>query len=189
MEHEHTLIDQALEGNRSALNELISISWNPLYRFISYKIKSQEDAKELTQETFLKAFSALSTYKKTGVPFSAYLTRIAHNLVIDFWRKKGRSPLMVDLTNDHHPMAENDRPEALAVNKEIRVELAKVLKELPDDQRQTIEYRIIAGLPIKDTALAMGKTEAAIKMLQQRALKNMRSLLITHGIVENQVRG
>lgn len=179
------LLDRAQAGDREALNELVSIYWHPVYRFVSYKTGNPEDAQELTQETFFRAFRALPTFQKTDATFKTYLNHIAFNLVRDFWRKKGRSPQIVDITNIHEAEAEDDQPEAQALRQEKREAFAKVLRQLPDDQRQAVELRIVAGLPVRDTAMAMGKSEAAVKMLQQRALKSLRVLLVDHGIAGN----
>ena len=79
-----------------------------------------------------------------------------------------------------------DQPDVQALQLERREVIAKALRELPGDQRRTIELRIMAGLPVRDTAVAMGKSEAAVKMLQQRALKSLRVLLIDTGIAETE---
>lgn len=186
MPNEQSLILQAQSGDRNALNELVAVFWHPVYRYIAYKTGSPEDAKEITQETFIRALQALPNYHETEVAFITYLKRIALNLITDFWRKKGRRPLSVELSEDRQA-AEDDQPEALAVNHEMRQAIASVLKELPEDQRRTVELRLIAGLPVREASIAMGKTEAAIKMLQQRALKNLRTLLLARGIIEHSV--
>lgn len=185
MQDEDILIGKAQAGDRDALNDLISVYWHPVYRFVSYKTGSQEDAQELTQETFFRACRSLPNYRKTNATFKTYLSHIALNLIRDFWRKKGRSPALVDFTDYQEPVAEDDQPDVLAVTQERREAILRVLQELPNDQRQTVELRIIAGLPIRETALAMNKSEAAIKMLQQRALKSLRVLLLNRGIIEN----
>lgn len=185
MRDEDLLINQAQTGDRNALNELISFFWHSVYRFISYRTGNPEDAKEITQETFIKVFLALPNYQKTDATFKTYLNRIALNSITDFWRKKGRIPMVVELAEYHQPLAEAEQPEAQVLNREMSEAIAELLKELPADQRRTVELRIMAGLPVKDTAIAMGKSDAAIKMLQQRAMKNLRILLQARGIVEN----
>lgn len=187
MPDEHQLIAQAQAGDRNALNELVAVFWQPVYRYISYKTGSPEDAKEITQETFIRAVQALPAYQDIGIAFITYLKRIASNLITDFWRKNGRSPVFIDL-DEKRQATETDQPDNIAVDQEMRQAIAGVLNELPEEQRLTIELRIIAGLPIRDTAAAMDKTPAAVKMLQQRALKNLRTLLLTRGIIEQTGR-
>jgi len=183
------LIAKAQAGDRDALNELVSAYWHPIYRFVSYKTGSPEDAQELTQETFYRAFRSLSGFRETGATFKTYLSRIAINLIRDFWRKKGRSPAFVDIADCQEAGDGGEQPDAWAARLEMRMAIAGALKELPAEQRQAVELRIIAGLPVRETALAMGKTEAAVKMLQQRALKSLRTLLGKKGILDSGARG
>jgi len=182
MQDEDILISKAQAGNRDALNDLVSFYWHPIYRFVSYKTESIEDAQELTQETFFRACRSLPNYQKTNATFKTYLSHIALNLIRDFWRKKGRSPTLVDFSDYQEPVAEDDQPDVLAVTVERRETICNVLQELPNEQRQVVELRIITGLTVKETALAMNKSEAAIKMLQQRALKSLRVLLLNREI-------
>lgn len=184
-EADDILISKAQAGDREAMGELVAAYWHPVFRLVSYKTDCPEDAQEITQETFFRAFRALPNYQKTNATFKTYLGRIALNLVNDSWRKKGRSPAIVELAAYNEPAREDEQPDIQAINQERRKAIANVLKELPPDQRQAIELRILAGLPIRETSIAMGKSEAAIKMLQSRALKNLRNLMLERGIVEN----
>ena len=179
------MIARAQEGDREALNELIAGYWSPVYRLLSYKTGNLEDAQELTQETFFRAFNSLARYKSTGATFKAYLDRIAINLANDFWRKRARTPAMVDIADYQGGVGETELPEAQAVDNETRAAIESVLLELPDEQRIVVELRIINGLPVRQVAIAMEKTEPAIKMLQQRALKNLRKLLLERKVIES----
>ena len=182
---EDNLIETAKTGDKDALNELIKQYWQPVFRFASSKTSSPEDAQEITQETFIRVFRSLSNYQKTEAKFKAYLNQIALNLITDLWRKKQRSPAVVSLADYQQPISIDDQPDSQAISHERRDIIAMALRELPDDQRQTVEYRLIVGLPVSETALALGKSEAAIKMLQQRGLKKMRALLLDRGVLEN----
>jgi len=184
MRDEAELIEKAQAGDRDALNELVADCWQGVYRLISYKTHSPEDAQEITQETFFRAFRSLSTYQKTDTRFTTYLGRIATNLVTDFWRKKGRTPVIADIADYQYQVSDGTEPGELIIDNETREDLASALRTLPDEQRQVIELRILAGLPVKETADAMNKSEAAVKMLQQRALKNLRHELLDKGVLE-----
>lgn len=185
MENEQALILDAKNGDREALNILIETYWQPVYRLVCYKVGNSEDAQELTQDTFLRAFRSLERYQDTGAAFKTYLGRIALNLVTDFWRKKGRAPQIVDIAEYQEPLSDSaDRPEEAAISAEQQQEISRLISSLPSDQRQAVELRIIAGLSVREAANIMGKTEPALKMLQQRALKNLRKLCIERGIIE-----
>ena len=186
MPDEAQLIEKAQAGDQEALSALVSKCWQPLFRFISYKTGSPEDAQEITQETFFRAFRSLSSFQKSDTKFATYLGRIASNLITDLWRKKGRSPQVSDISDHQNHLMDGSDPSEEAISHEQRELIASALKELSAEQRQVIELRIIAGLPLKETATAMDKTEAAIKMLQQRALKNLRNLLLVRGVMESE---
>lgn len=185
MKDEQSLIKNAQNGDREALNILIGNYWQSVYRLVCYKVGNSDDAQELTQETFLRAFRSLERYKDTGAAFKTYLGRIALNLVTDFWRKKGRAPQIVDIAEYQEPLPDSAaKPEEVAISAERQKEMAALVSLLPDDQRQAIEIRIIAGISVKDAAQIMGKSEPAVKMLQQRALKNLKKMCIERGILE-----
>ena len=181
MPSEWELIEKAKAGDKTALGDLVSDCWQPLYRFVSYKLGSTDEAQDITQETFFRAFRSLSSYQKTDSRFGTYLGRIANNLITDLWRKKGRTPVIQDISNQQELLSGGENPVETLVTLETKETLAVLLAELPLEQRQVIEYRILAGLPVKEVANAMDKSEAAVKMLQQRALKNMREKLLAKG--------
>lgn len=186
MPSEWELIEKAKSGDRDALSEIVADCWHPLHRFISYKTGNPEDAQDLVQETFYRAFRSLSTYQKTETRFSTYLGRIAMNLITDLWRKKGRSPVTQEVNEHSNHISGGENPVETLVNNEEREMLAALVQALPDEQCRVIELRVIAGIPVKDAAKVMGKSEAAIKMLQQRALKNLREMLRNRGVFESR---
>lgn len=189
MLNENILINKAKLGDKDALNQLVGFYWKPVFRTAFYKVGNQEDAQEITQEAFIRAFRSLPQYQIAGSPFKAYLDRITLNLVADYWRKKGRVPQVVDIGGIDPPAAAGELPEARAISRETSGEIAAAIKQLPEEQRRTIELRIIAGLSVKAVAEALGKSEAAVKMLQQRALKNLRSLLAGRELTANLAGG
>lgn len=177
------LIEQAKTMEKAALNALISAYWPAVYRFALYKTQDEEEAKEVTQETFLRVLRALPSYEPNGAAFQTYLNRITVNLITDRWRKKQRAPDCAEFTEQTAPPSAEGLPDVQALRQEEREILLQTLQQLPEEQRKTIEYRIILGLSVKETAAALQKSEAAVKMLQQRALKTCRSLLISRGLM------
>lgn len=175
------LIRAAQAGDKDALNALLSFHWKPIYQFVHYKVGNQHDAQDIAQETFIRAFRALSRYQERNVSFRTYLGRIALNLIADHWRRQGRVPQTVDVA-DYRGLLEDttDLPEDRVIAVERQREVAAALAQLPVDQRRVVEMRLLIGLSIQDTAIRMQKTEAAVKMLQQRALVNLRKILQNH---------
>ncbi len=182
-ENENFIIAQARDGDRAALNTLVSSHWPAIYRLALAKTSNPEDAQEIAQDTFLRALAALPRYKETNATFKTYLSRITLNLIIDYYRRRGRAPQVVDIADYNEPIIDPDsRPEEAVLNTERREEVLCLLARLPDEQRQVIELRIVQGLAVADTARIMGKSVAAIKMLQQRALKKLKELFTEQGI-------
>lgn len=182
-EAENRIIAKAREGEREALNELVTTYWPFIYRLALGKTGNPDDAQEIAQDTFLRALAALPRYQETNATFKTYLARIALNLITDYYRKRGRTPQVFDITQYHEPIIDTGtRPEEAAINSEQRQEVAKMLTLLPEEQRRVIELRIIQGIPVADVAKIMGKSAAAVKMLQQRALKKLKDLFAENGL-------
>lgn len=182
-DNENLIIAKAQDGDRTALNTLVTSHWPSIYRLALAKTGNPEEAQEIAQDTFLRALAALPRYKETNATFKTYLSRIAINLITDYYRKRGRTPQVVDITEYSEPLTDTGvRPEEAAVNAERREEVARMLGLLPAEQQQVIELRIIQGLAVADTARIMGKSGAAVKMLQQRALKKLKDLFAENGI-------
>lgn len=184
MNEEQQLIEKARTGDQTSLNALITRYWHAVFRLACRKTGCSEDAQEITQDTFLKALRALPGYRETGASFNTYLSKIALNVIIDYWRKKGRSPQLTTIADYREPLADPaPLPEERTLTRERREDIARLVAMLPAEQRQAIELRIFASLSVQESARLMGKSEPALKMLQQRALKNLRRLFVENGIV------
>ena len=120
------LVEQAQAGHQEAFGELYDVYASEIYRFISLKISTREQAEELLQETFLKAWQALPKLKLQDLYFRAWLYRIARNLVADHYRKLYRTPQLENI-EDHYEL-----PGSEDVHREVsvRLEMEKVKQEL-----------------------------------------------------------
>lgn len=184
MNEEQQLIDKARAGDQASLSALIAKYWNAVFRLACRRTGCSEDAQEIAQDTFLKALRALPGYRHTGASFNTYLSKIALNVIIDYWRKKGRSPQLTTIADYGEPLADPAQlPEERTLTRERQETIARLVAMLPPEQRQAIELRIFASLSVQESARLMGKSEPALKMLQQRALKNLRRLFVENGIV------
>lgn len=95
------LVDKAVEGNADAFGRLYDMYVDRVYKHIYYRVGNVRDTEDLTQEVFMRAWQAISRYKRTTSPFIAWLIRISHNSVIDFYRsKKGEIFLDFDIIDD-----------------------------------------------------------------------------------------
>ena len=105
---------------------------------------------------------------------------------MDHWRKNGRKPVVLELEECERQLAVEEGPEAWTLRQERQRVLQEVMGELPLEQRQTLEWRLLAGVSVKDTAAALGKSEGAVKMLQLRALEQVRKRLAARGFLNSE---
>jgi RNA polymerase sigma-70 factor (ECF subfamily) len=127
---------------------------------------------DVTSAVFGQAFAKLPSFEWRGVPFAAWLFRIAANVLADHWRREGR---------DVHDATANVPDHDEARDLERRVELFQLVDRLPDAQRRVVELRFVEGHSIREIADAMQRSEGAVKQLQLRALENLRKRLGHHG--------
>ncbi|MFC2067809.1 RNA polymerase sigma factor [Chloroflexota bacterium] len=168
------LIEGAIGDDADAFGRLYDMYVDRVYRHVYYRVGSTEDAEDLTQQVFLRAWQAIGRYKKTSSPFLAWLMRISHNLVIDFYRsKKDKGYLDFEIAaSDSY-----SNPERVAEMQFDQQQLRRVILHLPADQQQVILMSFIEGFSYAEIASTLGKSEGAIRVIQHRALKKMRNIL------------
>ena len=171
------LVKQAQAGGPAAFSALYEHYYDSIYRYVSFRTGSVADAEDITAEVFVRMIESIHRFKWKGYPFSSWLFRIAHNLVVDFYRKRGRRQT-VSLENAP-PIVESV---ALDVDARMDIELTmgdvrKAMESLTDLQREAITLRFAAGLSVAETAKAMGKKDNAVKALQHAGLKKLRRTL------------
>jgi RNA polymerase sigma-70 factor (ECF subfamily) len=170
---ESDLIARAQRGDSAAFGDLYARHLDAIYRYVYYRISDHQDAEDLTEVVFLKAWKALPRYRSNGTSFSAWLYRIAHNAVIDRHRtRKVVVPLDLDVRDTVHPS-----PEAAVEGAQESLRLDAALSQLKPRLREVILNRFVDGLSHAETAHVMGLREGHVRVLQHRALKAMRNLL------------
>jgi RNA polymerase sigma-70 factor (ECF subfamily) len=136
-----------------------------VYAFVVRRMHDREAAEDITADVFEHALSHLREFEWRGAPFAAWLFRIAANAITDRWRKRRR--------DSQDPPAEV--PDAReAEDLERRVILAELIEQLPDVQRQVIHLRFVEEKSVREIAVALDRSEGAVKQLQMRALENLR---------------
>lgn len=174
MESEATLIQQARQGDPKAFGQLYELYADRVYRYLACRVHDAVEAEDLTAETFVRAVEAVRGYRWQGVPFGAWLFRIAHNVLVDHWRRAARHKT-VALEEAHAPVA---RTTADHIQQALtREELAWGLRQLTELQQEVITLRFVVGLSIAETAQAMQRSEPAVKDLQHKALIALRKHL------------
>jgi RNA polymerase sigma-70 factor (ECF subfamily) len=166
---EHALVEAA-RSNPTRFLDLYDRHFHRIYAYVARRVRDRAEAEDVTAEVFHRALAGLPKFEWRGVPFSAWLFRIASHELADRRRAASR-------------ISEADPPES-ASNAELERQIAlfELVGQLADDQRRVIELRFGEGRSIQETAAAIGKTEGAVKQLQRRALANLRDAIGgTHG--------
>ena len=173
-DEEKRLVFQAIERDQSAFAELYDRHVVRVYRHIYYLVNDAREAEDLTAQTFLKAWEAIDRYKERGAPFVAWLLRIAHNLTISYLRSK----------RDHSELDEGFVDNKRGGNPEESLEQASdelsvrdAVLRLRDEQRQVIMLRFVEELDYTEVAAMIGKSVPAVRVIQHRALGNLRKLM------------
>ncbi len=171
------LVQLAQQGDTSSFGELYEQFFDRIYRYVSFKTGSASEAEDITGEVFVRMLESIHKFKWQGHPFSSWLFRIAHNLVVDHFRKKGKRSI-VSLENT----TKNVEAVAVDIDSHIDTELSmgevrNAMVGLTDLQKEVISLRFAAGLSVAETAEAIGKKENAVKALQHAGLKKLRRLL------------
>ncbi|MDQ6796303.1 MAG: sigma-70 family RNA polymerase sigma factor [Chloroflexota bacterium] len=168
------LVMSARCGDEGAFGDLYRAFAPRVYRFFAFRVSAWSDAEDLTQQTSLKMIEALPRYEARGLPFGAWLFRIARNLVIDFERAR-REP--VDLEEIVQRGGDGQADDRIA-GADDRDALVRALVALTPDQRDVIAYRFFADLPARDVGRLMGRDEATVRGLQARAIAALRRGLL-----------
>lgn len=147
-----------------------------IYNYIYYRTGNHHDAEDLTARVFQRALRHVGNFEDKGVPFSAWLYRIAHNLVANWHRDRSRRPL-VPLDDRAIQSGGHVHPEAQAVAAEEEALLLAAVRRLPGERQQLLILKFVERLPNAEIGRIMGRTEGAIKSLYHRTLNALRDEL------------
>lgn len=170
------LVQKVKQGDSGAFEQLYDNFAQRIFRYIRQKIQCQQEAEDVLQEVFIKAYKGIANLPLEDLNFTAWLYRIAGNSINDYFRKKYRSPGI-------SPIDENfDIPDKVSVYGEIEikseVETARsTFKYLPPLYKQVLELRLVQDYSPEQAGKILKKSNLAIRLLQYRALKKVRLIL------------
>lgn len=174
-EIERETIQRAREGDQQALADIYDMYLPRVYRYVYLRVGDVAEAEDLTEDIFLRMLGGIADYKQGGVPFSAWLFRIAHNHLVSYYRKNGvRGP---KTTIDESVVDSRPDPATIVETRLTYGEVAKAVEELPEAQREVISLRFAVGLSIAETAKALGKRQGNVKALQHKAVAKLQRML------------
>lgn len=175
---EYELVQRAIQHDAEAFGKLYDMNVDRVYRHIYYQVGNEEDAQDLTQQVFLKAWQAIHRYKKTASPFIAWLMTISRNLVVDFYRtRKDKANIEAEVLADHSAPG----PEQAAEGSFEQERLRKAILKLGGDEQQVVILRFIEGFEFAEIASLLKKKEGNIRVILHRALVKLHDILEKEG--------
>ena len=186
-DEEMRIIRSVLGGDNGAFETLVLDNQKNVYNLALKMTKDEEDALDISQEVFLKAYSSLKSFRGES-RFSVWLYRMTYNMCLDFLRRKKRAPetslTQVDADGDLHDLDVPDSgstPEEDVLQRELRITLAESIDELGAMHREILVMREITGMNYTDIAAVLRISEGTVKSRLARARKNLADILISKG--------
>ena|SRR5690606_11443119 len=182
------LVDMAKEGDKDAFGELYERYIEKIYNYIYYRTGNHHDAEDITARVFFRAMAHIETYTERGVPFQAWLYRIAHNLVANWHRDRGRRKV-IPLDEFIATSLKSESPDRQAEDNEEREALLAAIRRLPEERQQLLILKFVDHLSNAEIGDIMNRTEGAIKSLYHRTLIALRDELQLGGTAQPDERG
>lgn len=180
---EAQLIEQA-KTDPEAFGQLYELYVEKIYNYIYYRLGNHHDAEDLTAKVFYRALNHIAHYNNKGVPFAAWLYRIAHNLVVNWRRDHSRRQIVgledLDLSSD-----KLEGPQHAAERANERELLLAAIQRLPRERQELLVLKFVERMSNAEIGQVLGRSEGAIKSLYHRTLVSLKELLAEH---ENLVK-
>jgi len=170
-----SLVRKAQKGDAESFGIIYEIFAERIYRYIYLKTSSREEAEDLTQQVFVRAWEALPQFEFKKNPFSSWLYSIARNLITDFYRKK-KPDFSLDSENALEMPDDLDLTERLIIQDEIR-QVFEAINQLPLEQKDLLLLRFVDDLSYDEIASIMNKSPLTLRVIQHRALKRLKELM------------
>ena len=171
--NETEVLARASQGDKDAFGELYERYIDRIFNYVYYRTGNTHDAEDLTARVFQRAMKHIHNYTDRGVPFSAWLYRIAHNLVANWHRDRSRKQ---EIPINDIPVlpAKGDHPETSLVHTEEQEALLKLIRKLPPERQHLLILKFVENLSNAEIGQIMGRSEGAIKSLYHRTLLALR---------------
>lgn len=188
LESDEEILARASHGDRDAFGAIYDRYVERIYSYIYYRTGNHHDAEDLTARVFTRAMKHITNYQDRGVPFSAWLYRIAHNLVANWHRDNGRRQ-ETPLEDGYWVTGDTELPEALLMRTEENSTLLEVVRELSEDRQQLLILKFVEHLSNAEIGKVMGRTEGAVKSLYHRTLLALRDEIELRQSRQNPLNG
>lgn len=168
---ESTLVERAIARDKEAYGALYDRHVVRVYRHIYYMVGNTTEAEDLTAQAFLQGWEAIERYQIRGAPFVSWLLRIAHNLGVSYLRSRKESTQLPETLEDQ---GRQRNPEAVAQQRLDGDHVRQAILQLRNEQRRVIILRFVEDLDYQEVAEIVGKSVAAVRVIQHRALNALR---------------
>ena len=170
---EKEILKRASQGDEEAFGLLYENYVDRIFNYIYYRTGNVHDAEDLTARVFQRAMKHIPNYQDRGVPFSAWLYRIAHNLVANWHRDRSRKK-EIAITEMMSLPARNEHPETTLLRTEKQDALLRLIRTLPSDRQQLLILKFVEGYSNVEIGKIMNRSEGAVKSLYHRTLLALR---------------
>jgi RNA polymerase sigma-70 factor (ECF subfamily) len=166
-------LNRAIQGDHEAFGMLYEQYVERIFNYVYYRTGNQHDAEDLTAKVFFRAMRRIPQYQERGLPVSAWLYRIAHNLVANWHRDRGRRP-EISLDEGFASIPHSEHPEVTLLHLEEQNDLLQIIRNLPPERQQLIILKFVEHMSNAEIGQIMGRTEGAVKSLYHRTLLSLR---------------
>lgn len=165
----------ASKGDKEAFGLLYERNVERIYNYVYYRTGNVHDAEDLTARVFQRAMNHIQNYQDRGVPYSAWLYRIAHNLIANWHRDKKRK---VEISLTDTPLVSKEAaPDVTVIKNQQRDQLLRIIKTLPEERQSLLILKFVEHYSNAEIGEIMGRSEGAIKSLYHRTLLSLRDML------------
>lgn len=166
------------DKNAKALISAYDLYAEKLYRYVFLRVNSKETTQDLVSNVFLKTWDYIRKEKIPIKNYQAFLYRVAHNLLVDYYKEKSRAAVSLEELN-YNPgvLAQDSNLTEISHNKLEMEKVKKAMEKLKPEYREIISLRFVADLSIKEIAQVQEKSENAVSILIHRAIKELRQML------------
>ncbi len=178
---EQQILERAAHGDQEAFGDLYEMYVVRIFNYVYYRTGNVHDAVDLTARVFFRAMHHIQTYTDRGVPFSAWLYRIAHNLIAN-WHRDRSHHQEIPLSDAPTIHFKGEPPETALMQNQERDSLLRIIRHLPGERQHLLILKFVEHMSNAEIGAVMGRSEGAVKSLYHRTLLALRDELEESGL-------
>lgn len=168
---ESELISKAQNGDLDAMRILYDRTFDSLYRYVRFKVSTDEDAEDLVSEAFVRAFESIKKFRSKS-SFKTYVYTIAHNLLVDYYKHKSMHAVL-----DSDQVEIDEEHETVSKTQKLIEKVKSLFAKLSATEQRVIELRFLSNMSVHESSIALELSESNTKVITHRAIKKMKDLI------------